>query len=64
MPFLTPRPQSAIDYLTKAMQVVRDMFGPKLVEQMKLESSEVHFHDICLAVVEGQAQNLCKQLLK
>lgn len=40
------------------------MFGPELVANMQLQTSEVHFHDVTLPVEQGRAQILTDSLLR
>lgn len=58
------RPQHVVDHLQDAVEAAREMFGPELVANMRLENSEVRFHSATIPVILGCAQGLTAPLLR
>lgn len=53
-----------IEHLNDVVAAARELFGPELVTNMHLETTEVHFHEHSIRVLEGCAQDLTLSLMQ
>lgn len=64
VPPVQNRPPHAVEHYAEAVEAAREMFGPELVNNMRVETGRVRFHDVELDVLQGRAKGLTPDILK